>query len=205
MPCMTHPSCRGSSLGMRVGSTGMIPRLNNSLCNGRAQDPQDRGRQVSRCATKSMLIMFFDIQGIVHHEYAPDGQTVNAGFYCNVLRRLREDIRRKRPELWRKGNWLLHDDNVPSHRALATREFLVNNSIITLLYPPYLPDLAPCYFFLFPKMKLQLNDCCFDRVEEIQRESQDVLGKLREQDFPARVLVVATALGSMCRCPRALI
>ena len=45
VPWMTHPSCRGSSLGMRVGSTGMIPRLNNSPCNGRAQDPQDRRRR----------------------------------------------------------------------------------------------------------------------------------------------------------------
>jgi len=61
----------------------------------------------------------FDIQGIVHLEFAPEGQTVNAEFYCNVLRRLREDIWRKRPELWRAGNWLLHDDNAPSHQALV--------------------------------------------------------------------------------------
>jgi hypothetical protein len=46
---------------------------------------------------------------------APKGQTVNAEFYCNVLRCLREDIRRKRPELWCAGNWLLHDDNALSH------------------------------------------------------------------------------------------
>jgi hypothetical protein len=77
---------------------------------------------------------------------------------------------------------MLHDDNAPS-RALVTREFLANNSIITLLHLPYSPDLAPCNFFLFPKMKLQLNGCCFDRLEEIQRESQNVLGTLREQDF----------------------
>jgi len=32
-------------------------------------------------------------------------------------------------------------------------------------------------------MKLQLKGRRFDRVEEIQRESQNVLGKLREQDF----------------------
>jgi len=32
-------------------------------------------------------------------------------------------------------------------------------------------------------MKLQLKGCRFDRVEEIQRESQIVLGTLREQDF----------------------
>jgi len=32
-------------------------------------------------------------------------------------------------------------------------------------------------------MKLQLKGCRFDRVEEIQLESQNVLGTLREQDF----------------------
>jgi hypothetical protein len=63
------------------------------------------------------------------------------------------------------------------------REFLAHNSIITLLHPPYSPDLAPCNFFLFLKMKLQLKGLCFDRVEEIQRKSQNVLGTLREQDF----------------------
>jgi len=32
-------------------------------------------------------------------------------------------------------------------------------------------------------MKLQLKGCHFDRVEEIQQESQNVLGTLLEQDF----------------------
>jgi transposase len=130
-----------------------------------------------------MLIVFFDIRGIVPPEFVPEGQTVNAEFYCNVLRRLREDIRRKRPELRCAGNWLLHNDNAPSHRALVTREFLAHKGIITLPHSPYSPDFAPCDFFLFPKMKLQLKGRCFDRVEEIQRESQNVLGTLREQGF----------------------
>jgi len=130
-----------------------------------------------------MPILFSDIQGIVHQEFAPEGQTVNAGFYCSVLRCMREDIQRKRPELWQEGNWLFHDDNAPSHRALVTCEFLAQNSIITLPHPPYSPDLAPCDFFLFPKMKLQLKGRRFDRVEEIQREWQNVLGTLQEQDF----------------------
>jgi len=108
---------------------------------------------------------------------------VNAEFYCNVLRRLREDIRRKRPELWCAGNWLHHDDNAPSHRALVTREFFAQKGIITLPHPPYSPDLAPCDYFLFPKTKLQLKGRRFDRVEEIQREAQNVLCTLREQDF----------------------
>jgi transposase len=130
-----------------------------------------------------MLIVFFNIQGMVNLEFAPEGRTVNAEFYCNVLHRLREDIQRKRPELWHVGNWMLHDDNAPSHRALVTREFLTQISIITLPRPPYSPDLAPCDFFFFLKMKCQLKGRCFDRVEEIQQESQNVLGTLREQDF----------------------
>ena len=32
-------------------------------------------------------------------------------------------------------------------------------------------------------MKLQLKGRCFDRVEEIQRESQNILVTLQEQDF----------------------
>jgi hypothetical protein len=76
-----------------------------------------------------MLIVFFDIRGMLHIEFAPKGRTVNAKFYCNVLHRLREDIQRKRPELWRAGNWMLHDDNVPSRRALVTHEFLATTAL----------------------------------------------------------------------------
>jgi len=136
MPWMTHLSCRGSSLGTIVGSVGMIPRLNNSLLNGRAQDSQDRRRRGRAAARKrACSSFFFDIRGIVHHEFVPKGQTVNAEFYCNVLHRPREDIRQKRPELWCAGNWLLHDDNAPSHRALVMREFLAHKDISLFLYP----------------------------------------------------------------------
>jgi len=36
---------------------------------------------------------FFDSEGIVHHEYAPNGQTINKEFYVEVLRHLRESVR----------------------------------------------------------------------------------------------------------------
>lgn len=72
---------------------------------------------------KSMLIVFFDMKELVHTEYVPQGQTVNSTFYCNVLRRLRGDIRRKRPELWRDKSFLLHHDNAPSHNSFFTRDF----------------------------------------------------------------------------------
>jgi hypothetical protein len=49
-------------------------------------------------------------------------------------------------------------------------------------HPPYFPDLAPCDFFLFPKMKLKLKGSWFDTIEEIPAESQRVLNTLTEKD-----------------------
>jgi hypothetical protein len=49
-------------------------------------------------------------------------------------------------------------------------------------HPPYSPDLAPCDFFLFPKMKFKLKGRRFDTIE-IQAESQRVLDTLIEKDF----------------------
>jgi hypothetical protein len=50
-------------------------------------------------------------------------------------------------------------------------------------YTPYSPDLAPCDFFLFPKVKLNLKERRFDTIEEIQTESLRVLDTLTENDF----------------------
>jgi hypothetical protein len=47
--------------------------------------------------------------------------------------------------------------------------------------PPYSPDLAPCDFFLFPKMKLKLKGR--RTIEEIQAESQRMIDTLTENDF----------------------
>ena len=127
---------------------------------------------------KSMIITFFDIRGIVNKEFIPRGQTVNSGFYCEVLRRLHEKVRRHRPQLWREQTWLLHHDNAPAHIAVLTA-----NKIPVIPHPPYSPDLAPCYFFLFPKMKLELKGRRFDTIEGIQAESQRVLDTLIEKDF----------------------
>jgi hypothetical protein len=63
---------------------------------------------------------FFDVKGIVQREFIPHNTTVNSDFYCGVLRRLRENMQRKRPEFWHNHNWLLHHDNAPTHMSLKT-------------------------------------------------------------------------------------
>jgi hypothetical protein len=53
----------------------------------------------------------------------------------------------------------------------------------TFLSRVIIGDLAPCDFFLFPKMKLKLKGRQFDTTEEIQAESQRVLDILTEKDL----------------------
>jgi hypothetical protein len=52
-------------------------------------------------------------------------------------------------------------------------------NITVIPHPSYLPDLTPCDFFLFPKMKLPLKGCRFDTIEEIHAEKQEVINTLR--------------------------
>ena len=42
-----------------------------------------------------VLLTFFDSRGVVHHEYAPQGQTVTKEYYKGVLYHLRNAVRRK--------------------------------------------------------------------------------------------------------------
>jgi len=42
-----------------------------------------------------MLLTFFDIKGIVHCEFVPNGQTVNQVYHLEVLERLHEKVRWK--------------------------------------------------------------------------------------------------------------
>jgi hypothetical protein len=42
---------------------------------------------------KAMMILFFDIRGIVHIDWVPEGQPINQVYYKEVLTILREQAR----------------------------------------------------------------------------------------------------------------
>jgi len=71
---------------------------------------------------KSMLIRFFDSQGIVHKEFVTPGQSANQTFYREVLERLRKRVACLRPGI--VCTWMLHHDNAPCHTAVSINEFL---------------------------------------------------------------------------------
>ena len=47
----------------------------------------------SKSKVKVLLIMFFDVRGIVHSEFLPQGQTINQQVYKEILRLLLRSVR----------------------------------------------------------------------------------------------------------------
>lgn len=141
-----------------------------------------KARQV-KSNIKAMLICFFDVRGVVHSEFVPQGQTVNQAFYLEVLKRLRNSLRRKRPDLWQSGDWFFHHDNAPAHTALSVRQFLTKNGMTPVPHPPYSPDLAPCDFFLFPRMKRDMKGKRFADITEVKKKTTEALSGITENEF----------------------
>jgi hypothetical protein len=130
-----------------------------------------------------MLIAFFDAEGLVHHEFLPQRQTMHQTVYVTVLQRLQDAARRKLPHKLSSGTWLLHHDNAPCLAALSVREFLAKHSIPVVPHPPYSPDLAPCDFFLVPRLKSTLKGERFQDVAEIQPNTTRQLQAIRKQAY----------------------
>lgn len=122
--------------------------------------------RMSKSRVKSMVIVFFDVKGIVHHEFVPPGQTVNAKFYKEVLQRLNHRVTRVRKEI--RASWILHRDNAPSHTAFAVTSYLTQIGVETILQPPYSPGLAPADFFLLPRLKRELKEHHLGTLENVK-------------------------------------
>ena len=58
-------------------------------------------------------------------------------------------------------------------------DYLTKMGIKTVLHPPYSPDLAPCDFRIFPK----LRDCRYETIEENKVAVTKVIDTVTQEDF----------------------
>ena len=129
-----------------------------------------------------MMIMFFDLDGIVRAEFLPRNTAVNSEYYKGLLEHLRNNVCRKQPEKWANG-FILHHDNALCHTSLLVRQFLSNKNITVCPHPSYSPDLAPCNFWLFPKVKMTMKGKHFQSIQDIEAATTAQLKRLTKQDF----------------------
>ena len=83
------------------------------------------------------------------------------------------------PALFKSGQWHFHQDNAPVHNSILVTEYLTKMGIKTVPQPPYSPELAPCDFWLFPK----LRGCRYETSEEMKEAVTKVVDTLTQEDF----------------------
>ena len=106
------------------------------------------------------------------------GQRVRV-YYVEVLREFRKRFRGKRPALFKSGQCHFPQDNAPVHNSILVTDYLTKMGIETVRHPPYSPDLAPCDFWLFPK----LRGSRFETIEEMKEAVTKVIDTLTQEDF----------------------
>ena len=100
-------------------------------------------------------------------------------YYVEVLREFSKRFLGKRPALFISGQWHFHQDNAPVHNSILATDYLTKMGIKTVPQPPYSPDLAPCDFWLFPK----LRGCRYETIEEMKEAMTKVIDTLTQEDF----------------------
>ena len=140
-----------------------------------AGSPRPKKAKQSKSTDKLLMIPFFDSTGMIYMHW------VNKEYYVEVLREFRKRFRRKRPALFKSGRWHFHQDNTPVHNSILVIDYLTG--IKTVAHPPYSPDLAPCDFCLFPKLKEKLRGCRYVMIEEMKEAVTKVIDTLTQEDF----------------------
>ena len=68
---------------------------------------------------------------------------------------------------------------MPVHNSILVADYLTKMGIKTVPHLPYSPDLAPCDFWLFPK----LRGCRYGTIEEMKEAVMKVIDTLTQEDF----------------------
>ena len=116
---------------------------------------------------------------MIYLHWVPNGQTVNKEYYVEVLSVFSKRFRQKRPALFKSGQWHFHQDNAPVHRSILVIDYLTKIDINTVPHPLYSPDVTPCDFCLFPK----LRGCRYETIEEMKEAVTKVIDTLTQEDF----------------------
>ncbi len=148
-----------------------------------------------RSVKKAMVTVFYDQSGTIMCEFAPPGSSINTESYLETLRHLKENIRQKCPGMWKGGiegqtdrDFLLHHDNASSHTSTLTLALIGESGINMLAHPPYSPNLAPCDFFLFPRLKNELRGRRFANLDLLKAAVRSTLRKIPPADYRDSIL-----------------
>ena len=134
-------------------------------------------------SSKKMYAIFFNSSGPVVQVPCPSGHTVTGRFYKNsVLKKVKEFYNKKRSSKGWSGVHLLHD-NTSSHKFEVVKSFLAPEKVEVLNHPPYSPDLSPCDFFLFLRLKKMLSGNKYTSRSSLGSAIYQCLQQIPKEDY----------------------
>ena len=140
-----------------------------------------------RCETSNRMLyaIFFDSKGPVLQIPIPKGSSVTGKFYReSVLTQLVDFYQKRRPRTGVRGIKLLHD-NALAHKSATVLEYLKESGLDVLHHPQYSPDLSPCDFWLFPRLKEMLAGHRFESRCGIGSAVYQCLHYIPKEDYRA--------------------
>ena len=118
-----------------------------------------------------------EVRKSIHQSWLAKG--LGLGLLCWGFKGVQEEILGERPALFKSAQWHFHRNNASAHNSILVTDYLTKMGIKTVSQPPYSPDLAPCDFCLFPK----LRGCGYETIEEMKEAVTKVIETLTEEDF----------------------
>ena len=139
------------------------------------------------CKTSNRMLyaIFFDLKGPVLHIPVTKGSSVTGKFYReSLLTQLVDFYQKRRPCTSVRSIKLLHD-NTPAHKSATVQKYLKESGLDVLDHPPYRPDLSPCDFWLFPRLKEMLAGHHFESRCGIGSAVYQCLQRIPKEDYRA--------------------
>ena len=171
---------------MKPGSTCLSHKEGLIISNGSKKIKKKKRPCIAKrtISSKQMLYaIFFNSSGSVVQVPCPSGHTVTSRFYKNsVLKKLKEFYNKKRPSKGWSGVHLLHD-NASFHKYEVVKSFLASEKVKVLNHPSYSPDLSPCDFFLFPRLKKMLSGNKYTSRSSLCSAIYQCLQQIPKEDY----------------------
>ncbi len=146
--------------------------------------PEKVRREIS--IRKCMLMVFFDREGVIHHEFVPDRHGIDRHLFNAILTRFRESLCRRRPILWTNTvPWALLQDGAPAHNARMNLDFLQYHDIKTLPHPGYSPNLNPCDYWFFACIKKHVQGIRHHTIQALEQAVDRAITNIPQADFAA--------------------
>ena len=134
---------------------------------------------------KRLFTIFFNHEGPVAVDVLPEKATMTGRYYRDtVLPQVVFELNDRRPITGTSRIMILHD-NASAHKTAAVNQYLSENRISTLPHPAYSPDLAPCDFWLFPKLKELLAGNKYTRVQDLSKAVNAELRGIPKEEYRA--------------------